>query len=149
MSVHELSDVIKSKTPSSAATGATVASPPLGRPARPANAQQRPQTISLASWASLFCFAMGAHRSMAPRSTDNIIDPAATQNALLLSSTSWLAVVRRRRCGGDRQCTVVSWLAIHSRYIFASLLNTLSLQQRVFSFRALKSTVQCAQICND
>ena len=127
MSVHELSDVIKSKTPSSAATGATVASPPPGHPARLAIAQRRTNTISLASWASLFCFAMRAHRSMAPRSTDNIIDPdghwppAATQNALLLSSTRWLAVVRRRRrCGGDSILQLGGRRSIRDIYLRAS-----------------------------
>lgn len=96
---------------------------PLGQPVRSGG---RTNTISLASWASLFCFAMRAHRSMAPRSTDNIIDPdghwppAATQNALLLSSTRWLAVVRRRRCGGDSILQLGGWRSIRDIYLRAS-----------------------------
>ena len=135
MSVHELSDVIKSKTPSSAAaTGATVAvaSPPPGRPARLASAQRRTNTISLASWVSLFCFAMRAHRSMAPRSTDNIIDPDGRWPprktrccSPVHASWRWCGVASAAMW--RRQYTAVRALAIYSRYIFANLLNTLSL----------------------
>ena len=112
---------------------------PLGQPARSGGAPTLYRYPARLACSVLRCARTGQWRLEAP--TTSLTRMAAGRHekrAAALQHAGW-------RYGDDVAATVYCsrWLAIYSRYIFASLLNTLSLQQRVFFFKALKSTVVC------